>query len=477
MSHDFLYQRLAKQYREAIIAGAMVRNSRFPSLRSLMRRHEVSLTTALQMSRLLEQEGWLEARPRAGYFVRYPARHRPPVLDEPESSPTAIDSAQFVGIHVRVSEFIARGRRAPVSVNLSGARADVGLYPGEALQQISLRCLRRHPDLLVRPGTPNGEQPFRQMLAERAVASGMRLAPGEIVVTQGCIEALHLALRATTEPGDTVAIESPSFYGLLQVLETLGLKALEIPTSPSTGISLAALELALQTQTGIKALVVVPHLQNPLGCIMSDDHKARLVALCAAQGLALIEDDTYSALAERPQSLRALKSWDATGNVIHCASLHKILAPGLRLGWMSAGKWQGRVEMLKYAQSRNNESLAQLAVADYMATGAFDRHLRRLRQHLRNQREQMAEAIAHDFPGGTQTNAPEGGLLLWVALPQAVSSRHLFDLALSEGILIAPGLMFSNSTRYENFIRLSCGLPFTDSVAAAIRRLGALCKQ
>lgn len=229
----------------------------------------------------------------------------------------------------------------------------------------------------------------------------------------------------------------------------MGLRALEIPTSPRTGISIDALELALQTYPGIKAVVVVPHLQNPLGSIMPDGHKQRLVALCEASSVALIEDDTYSDLVNSTLTgdtpLRAMKSWDTTGNVIYCASLHKILAPGLRVGWMSAGRWRARVEMLKFAQTRGNEELTQLAAADYIASPAYDRHLRRMRGLLAAQREKTAEAIASSFPAGTRLNVPNGGLALWVELPDQLNSARVFDAALKEQILIAPGSIFTNS--------------------------------
>ncbi|HET7775176.1 MAG TPA: PLP-dependent aminotransferase family protein, partial [Azospira sp.] len=266
----------------------------------------------------------------------------------------------------------------------------------------------------------------------------------------------------------------PTFYGLLQVLETLGLKALEIPTSPQTGLSLEALELACEHYGPIAALVVVPHLQNPLGCTMPEAHKERLVALCAARGIPHIEDDTYSPLGEDDAVLPALKHWDREGGVIHCASLHKVLAPGLRLGWISAGRWQARVEMLKYAQSRQNEALGQLVAADFMATGDFQRHLRRLRAALTRQRQRTAEAVAEYFPAGTLATRPRGGLALWVQLPPGVSSRSVFEQALAEGIFIAPGLMFSNSNRFDGFLRLNCGAPYTPRIDAALRRLGAI---
>jgi DNA-binding transcriptional MocR family regulator len=466
-----LYRQLAAHYREAITSGALAPGDRLPSVRALMQRHEVSLSTALQACRQLETDGWLEARPRSGYFVRQ-ARQMPG-LAEPTPGPPP-DPAQYVGMHTRVSDFVARGRQCTVRVNFSSARSAPELYPGEALKNAAIRALRQQPDLLVRVAAYGGNASFRAVLARRALAGGMVLSPDEVLVTQGCIEALNLALRAVAQPGDIVAVESPTFYGLLQVLETLGLRALEIPTSPQTGISLEALQLALDTYPDIKALVVVPHLQNPLGSIMPDSHKAQLVDLCRQQGIALIEDDTYTALLDDGQSRKALKAWDQDGGVIHCASLHKVLAPGMRLGWMSAGRWQARVEMLKYAQSRYNDELAQVAAADVMASGAYDRHLQRLRGRLRDQRQRTAATIAASFPAGTRFSQPAGGLALWVELPQQLSSQRVFDQALEAGILIAPGLMFSNSNRYDHFVRLNCGAPYTPEIDLALRELGGM---
>lgn len=471
-----LYRQLASHYREAIESGALVVGDRFPSMRALMSRHAISLSTALQVCRQLESDGWLEARPRSGNFVRQARQLAVSSLSEPTPG-QPLDPAQYVGINSRVSAFIARGRQSPVTINFSGARCAPSLYPGEALKNAATRALRRDPELLVKVSPHNGNLGFRSILAKRAMDNGMLVVPDDIVVTQGCIEALNLALRAVTQPGDIVAVESPTFYGLLQILESLGLRALEIPTSPQTGISIEALELATQTYDAIKALVVVPHLQNPLGSIMPDSHKARLVEFCANQAIPLIEDDTYSALSNSESPLKALKAWDKRGNVIHCASLHKILAPGLRLGWISAGRWQARVEMLKHVQSRNNEELSQQAAADFIAASAYDRHLRRLRAALHNQREQTAKAIASYFPSTTRMNNPQGGLALWVELPDQLSSKRLFEAALAEKILIAPGLMFSNSNRFEHFIRLNCGQPFSPEIEQALKRLGQLCDE
>lgn len=478
-SHEPIYQRLAAHYRSVIQAGSLAPGDRMPSLRVLMQKHDVSLSTALQLSRQLESEGWLEARPRSGYFVRHPRRSTLARLAEPKLN-VAPDPAQYVGIHTRVSEFVTRRRSQPIALNFSAARCPPELYPGTALRNAAIRVLRRKPDIFVDPSPARGSQAFRTVLARRAVAMGMALSPDDIQVTNGCIEALNIALRAVAQPGDTIAVESPTFYGLLQILESLNMRALEIPTSSETGLSVEALELALRTYPGIKAVVVVPHLQNPLGSIMPDGHKQALLSLCESHDIALIEDDTYSELVDHTRSgakaspPRAIKSWDTRGQVIFCASLHKILAPDLRLGWISAGRWQARVEMLKYTQTRNNEALGQLAAAEFMASSGYDRHLRSLRSKLAVQRAWTAESIATCFPAGTRLNLPEGGLALWVELPQQLSSRPVFDQALEAQILIAPGWLFSNSQRFDHYLRISCGWPYSTEVDKGLRKLGSI---
>ncbi|MGT2429609.1 aminotransferase-like domain-containing protein [Cupriavidus basilensis] len=284
-----------------------------------------------------------------------------------------------------------------------------------------------------------------------------------------------LPLRAVARPGDVIAVESPTYYGLLQILESLGMRALEIPSSPQTGISLEA--------AGTGGTNLRQHPRRGGGAKPAESAGA---ASCRTptrrnwwhgaeqRAIALIEDDCFSALADSDAPLAALKAWDRGGGVIHCASLHKILAPGMRLGWIAAGKWQARVEMLKYSQSRPNELLAQIAAAEYMGSGAFERHLRRLREQLRSQRGQVAQAIAAEFPAGTRASNPNGGLHLWVELPGSVSSETVFDQAMEAGIRVVPGVMFSNSNRFDHFLRLNCGTPYSPAIERALRTLAGV---
>jgi len=468
-----LYQRVAHHYRGAIRSGVLTPGERMPSVRSLTRLHQVSLSTALQACRSLEDEGLLEARPRSGYFVRMPRRMVIPPANEPDTV-RALDAAQYVGVHDRVSAFVAQSERHVVKTDFAAAYASPEAYPAEALKNAAIRALRRRPDLLVKPVASPGDPTLRAVLARRALEAGMSLTADEIMITHGCIEALNVALRAVAQPGDTIAVESPTYYGLLQVLESLGLRALEIPTSPRTGMSIEALELALQTHERIAAVALVPNFQNPLGCVMPDDHKQRLVELCERFEVPVIEDDTYSALTPDDVPLKAVKAWDRSGGVIHCASLRKILAPGMRLGWVSGGRWHARIQMIKYAQSRANEALPQLIAAEFIGSSAFDRHLARLRRQLKTQREQVSESIAACFPEGTRLSVPDGSMLLWVEMPKPRSAQAVFETALAQGIRVVPGSLFSNSGRFDHFMRISCGFTFDEKAEQALRQLGRI---
>jgi DNA-binding transcriptional MocR family regulator len=468
-----LYRQLADHYRRAIGNGVLRPGDRMPSMRAFMQRHGVSLATATESYRVLERAALIDARPRAGYFVRVAPQAALPAAAEPDLA-VVPGAAQFVGIHSAISTLVSTYQRYPQALNLGGATASPDLYPTDALQKAALRALRRQPTLLTAAGPDQGDPGLRAIVARRALEAGIQIGADDIIMTHGCIEAVNLALRAVTQPGDTVAVESPCFFGLLQALESLGLRALEIPTSPSTGIAIEALAFALQTHPDIKAVVVVPNLQNPLGSVMPDAHKASLVELCSRAGIALIEDDPYRELVDAAQPPRSLKAWDTDGTVIHCTSFNKTLAPGMRVGWINGGRWHPRIGMLKFAQSRHNEQLSQVVLAGFLETSAYERHLRRLRDRLRLQRERMAAAVAASFPDGTRFTPPRGGMFFWIELPGEVSSAAFFEAALDDGIRVMPGTVFSNAGHFDRFVRLSCPSADLDLADEAVRRLGRL---
>ncbi|WP_239009628.1 PLP-dependent aminotransferase family protein [Delftia lacustris] len=469
-----LYRRLAADYSLAMEMGTLKAGERMSSVRELMRRHEVSLSTALQTLRHLEDLGQLEARPRVGYFVRdaRPAGLAP--ASEPDLSQPVqpLPQQHFAGINEHISLMLERGRQADVQVDLGGATPPPELFDRGYLNQAAARLLREQPDLLVLGRSMMGSHPdFQRAMARRALAAGIHVAPADVLATTGNSEAVSLALAAVASPGDVVAVESPTYYGLLQVVESLQMQALEIPCSPRTGLSIEALELALQTQPRLKAVVVVPELQMPLGTRIPDEHKARLVELCAAHGVALIEDDSYGLFVESSQPVRPIKAWDRLpGHVIYCEAFNKSMAPGLDerrpMAWPCADA-QVRAQP-------GTQTLAQLLAAACVGSPAHLRNLQRLKQQLRRQREGMAQLVARFFPLGTRLSLPPGGLSLWLELPAGVSTSALFTQALARGIRTAPGSMFSNSGRYEHCMRLGCTLPVDGVVEQACRDLGAM---
>ncbi|WP_141286669.1 aminotransferase-like domain-containing protein, partial [Ideonella azotifigens] len=310
----------------------------------------------------------------------------------------------------------------------------------------------------------------------RALAIGCQLDPARILVTNGCVESISLCLRAVTQPGDTVALESPTYWGFLQILQSLHLRALEIPTDPRTGISLPALELALDTQP-VKAVLVVPTLSNPLGATMPLAARRQLLQLLEARDVPLIEDALINDLAGRAEGRRAVKSFDTRGQVMICSSFSKTLAPGLRLGWVEAGRWSAQVQRLKSTLSGGHTELVEIAMTDLLNQPGHEPALRQLRALLASRLDQARRLIAASFPAGTRITAPEGGFTLWLELPRAVDAVALFHAALSEQICLAPGPMFSSTGRYRHCIRLGLGRAWGTAEQQALQRVGQLARQ
>ncbi len=464
-----LHQRIAEHYVSVFKLGILAEGQRMPSLRELMRVHQVSLSTAIQACRNLEEQGWIEARPRLGFYV----------LGQPESRRRAdLASHHTTLAHEPRKNLPSAPSVSPVAatptkavVDLAAATCAPALYPTNELHKICVRTLRRFPDILTSMANRDGNPELKIALVKRALNRGIHVLSDDILVTNGCSESLMLALRAVSQPGDTVAVESPAYYGFLDALDALGLNALEVPTNRESGLIVDALEFALKGEARVVAVLCVPTVHNPLGCTLPNTEKERLVRLCEDRGIALIEDDVYGELAPDPLSMHAVKAWDQSGQVIYCNSLNKTLSPGLRLGWMLPGKWHDKVRAITATLSRPKDELPQMVVAEFLSSGAYDRHLRRLRGRLDIQRSQTAECLMSHFGSDAKFDVPAAGMLLWLELPEATSSMRLYAAAGAAGIRISPGAMFSRSGRFDSFLRFGCGWPLTVEREAAIKKL------
>lgn len=465
------YQAIASSVGQLIERGVLRPGDRIPSLRRASRQHGVSVTTATQAYLELENRGFVEARPKSGYFVRFRKLER---LLEPETSQPArqLLSEEGRSLFARLSDAPSRPATVPFGVGVPSS----ALLPVRKLNRMVASAARAAGAVALEYDTAPGCAKLRRMLVRRALDWGVKTSPEEILTTNGCMEALVLALRAVTHPGDAVAIESPTYFGIVKLLEQLGLKGIEIPTHPRRGLDLDALETILKCRR-ISACVVVANFNNPLGSLMPMAAKERLVEMLRRREIPLIEDDIYGDLHFENERPHAAKRFDKDGLVMLCGSFSKTLAPGYRVGWLLPGRFLEETTALKATNSGPTATIPQLAIAEYVQNGGYERHLRSLRLALRRQVDQVSEAVADAFPRGTKMTRPAGGFLLWLELPRHVDAMRLHHRALAEKISIVPGPMFSPRHGFQNFIRLSCGYAWSPPLERAIAVLGDLVKR
>lgn len=461
------YEEVACILRERIEHGIYRVGDRLPSIRAVCQELDVSISTAQEAYRQLMDVSLIESRPKSGYFVlpsRVPAVL--PSVSRPAQCP--LDVSQWD----QVLELVATERDD--SRLLLGRGVPNLAY--ETLKPLSkiLAGLHRKNDLNgFNYDKLSGSPELRQQVARLAIASGCLLHPDDIMITTGCQEALSIALRTLTQPGDVVAVDSPSFYGTMQILKANGLKALEIPTDPQTGISLEALEMALE-QWPIRAIQVTPTYNNPLGYTMSEARKQALFQLAQRFDVAIIEDDIYGDLAYTHPRPLTVKSFDDDGRVLLCSGFSKTVGPGLRVGWLAPGCYRDKALHMKYVSTGASATLPQLAVAEFVAKGHYERHLRYVTRQYQRQRDIMINWVQRYFPEGAGISYPQGSFLLWVELPAAVDCVRLNERLAKRAIHVAPGSLFSASGKFRQCLRLNYAFTLTPAIEDAVRTVGEL---
>jgi len=462
------YEQLADEMAQAMGNGLLRAGERLPSVRQTCQRRGISPSTVFQAYGLLETRGLIEARPRSGYYVR--AQKRP----ERALPQAAVPRADATEVTVSALAFeLLESTRDHAVVPLGSAFPAPHLFPFEALARSGARAMRRVKPAQITNALTAGDPGLRQALRRRYALQGVPLAEDELVVTNGAMEALNLCLQAVTRPGDVVVLESPTFYAALQALERLNLRAVEVATDPRHGVDLDELANVLTRHT-VAACWFMPSLQNPLGALMPPARKQALVALLARHGVPLIEDDVYGELYADVRRPPPAKAFDPGGGVLHCSSFSKCLAPGYRVGWAAAGRFAPLVQRLKMMSSLATALPPQLAIADYLAQGGYDRHLRQLRAVLAAEQQRARRLIERHFPAGTRVTQPAGGYFLWLELPSAVDTLALHHQAMAQGISTAPGVLFSADRRFVHHLRLNVGHPGDARIDEALRRLGEL---
>ncbi|PSL10971.1 GntR family transcriptional regulator [Marinobacterium halophilum] len=460
----YRYQQLEQWLLQGIQEQRWQPGGRLPSIRELCSQKSLSKATVMHALQRLEALGLVEARPKSGYFVTCR-----PVQTQAPAVPTQIAAPRPVTVSDVLLDIMRRSAAfdllpTPQAGDLPHSLVTLNRCIGRALRRQKGNDYQYYDE-------PAGDGALREQIAVHASRRGWSVSPEQLCITSGCQHALFLALMASCERGDVVAVESPGFYGVLQLLAQLGLQGVEVPSSSDQGMDLDAFEQVL-TRWKVKACIVSPAFATPSGALMPPAARLRLMALANRHDLVVIEDDIYAdtAFGVIPDPLKAL---DTEDRVILCSSLSKSLSRDLRLGWVSGARWHERIQHLKLVTQLASSRYLQQGVSDFMADGSYATHVRRQRTELRNRRDQLLSALA-SWPMDIRVSRPEGGLAVWLELPEPVDTLSLYHRALEQGVVITPGPLFSITGQFGNCLRMSFAHPWDNSRLEALARLATL---
>lgn len=463
------YQELAEEITTSILSGVLQPGNRLPSVRQASASRGVSPSTVFKAYYLLEAWGMIRARDRSGYYVVGRTQVLPPEID---ASSQGQESSVELDVTDRVLQVLGATTRRDM-IPFGSAFPSPLLFPSSRLAQVMAASVQRMDPWSSVDEMSNGSAGLRRAIALRYLVDGLQVHADDIVITNGALEALNLCLAAVTRPGDAVIVESPTFYAALQSLERNGLRAIEVATHPRDGIDLVSLEVALRRHKP-GACWLMTNFQNPLGSLMPDAKKQALVALLTEHGVPLIEDDVYGELYFGTKRPMPAKAFDKAGIVMHCSSFSKSLAPGFRVGWVAGGQFTKAITRQKLSMSLATAAPTQAALAAYLDKSSYDKHLRQLRQKLAMQQTEVMQAIAKYFPTGTRSTRPLGGYFLWVELPAHADALEIHRVALSHGISVAPGPIFSSQGHFNNCLRINFGHAWDERMNAAMITLGKI---
>ena len=467
-NNPFLYQQVIDFISDNIDSGTLKPGDRLPSLRRMSKNISVSIPTVRKAYVELERLRRVESRPQSGFYVRALAAN---ALVKPSpkfgwaTQPVPVTGQSLME---RVNDALYRTDTVPFGI----ANPCMIRPAAKSLHRAMKRIMARAENRSISYAPTRGEPALRRQIAFRYFdTTGITVDPEEICITNGGQEALLIALQTVASKGDIIAVEAPTYHGLLELIASLGMLAIEVETCPEDGVMLDSLEKTLSAYP-VKACMFSTTLSNPLGVSMSDDRRRELVNIIERHDACLIEDDVYGELLFDGQRPRPAQAHVTKGNVLTCGSFSKTAAPGYRIGWLLAGKYIEKVTRIKRSFSCSSGLLQQLTLAEFLASGDYDRYLNTLRPALQCNAERMQSFVSRYFPEEIRTSCPVGGSVLWLELPEAVDAEVLFDKAIAAGISIAPGHIFSPCDCYKNFIRLSFGHPWTEKLENGLVWLG-----
>lgn len=467
---EYIYNRIASNIEQKILDGVLKTGDKLPSVRIISQENGISISTALQSYYVLESKGLVEARPQSGYYVTHCTRTLPDlVATSMPNNPAGPEETENI-ISMVYSEI---GKKGKIQFSLGVPATE--LLPVAKLNKAFISAVRDMDGSGTNYEPVEGNLRLRRQIARHSYTWDGNLKEDDIITSAGCMNALANCMVSLVSKGDTIAVESPVYFGILQLAQSLGLNVLELPTNACTGIEIEALEKELKNNN-IQLCLLVSNFSNPLGSCMPDEHKKKVVELMEYYNVPLIEDDLYGDVyfgAHRPKSL---KTYDKSGNVLWCGSFSKTLAPGYRVGWVAPGKYKDKVLKTKLFHNISSTTLTQEAIGSFLENGRYENHLRKIRNTLHGNSLNFLRTIGESFPDDTKVTRPGGGFILWVELNKNIDTFKLYEQALKHKISIAPGRMFTLQQQYNNCVRLSYGMHWNEEVQRSLAKIGTLAK-
>lgn len=446
---DFEYLKLAQIIQDGIDSGEYDLGTKLPSIRTLKRNHNLSISTILKAFYELEKRGLIVAKEKYGYYVNS-FTNKDIILEPKKKCKLKAESINKSNLINSIIKFYNEKNIFSLSSSLLSKK----LVPEKKLELSFKKALLQKEVDINKYYFPPGLEDLRKQVSLKYKEIGLYITQDDIVITNGCMDAVTLSLSMIAEKGDTIAIESPTYHGFLQLIESMGMYAIEIPTNPSTGIELDKFE-EIANKTNIKACILVSNFNNPMGFSVPDENKKKIVDILTKKNIHLIESDVYSDLFFGSHRPKPYKYFDHNDIVFTCSSLSKTLSAGIRIGWVINKKYSEKIQKQQFINSISVPTLNQVAASIYLKEGLHERHLRSIRKILQNQLLEIKNMISKHFPEGTKISNPDGGFLLMVELDKKINSLRLYEACIQENISIIPGMILSSSDRFANYIRLS----------------------
>lgn len=462
---SYKFELFTSEIEKDIRDGIYKPGHKLPSVRQIKEKYQLSSSTVQMGYAHLILNGTVESIPKSGYYVSNTMQTN----TEPiriKYKPVVRDA--IFSNHLELTTSLRMGRK--ISEFNVTAPGDL-VIPQKLLLRTMQQVIREKGAGLLRYYPASGLLLLKENIIKQAASSQTRISQDELLITDGALQALYIALSATCDPGDVIAVESPCVFSVLEAIRVLKLKVIEIPVDPVLGFDVDFFNKACEKNT-IKAVVVTPNFHNPTGTVLSDEQKKMLLSIAQRHHIAVIENDIYGDLYFQGQRPSTIKSFDESGLVLTYSSYAKTLAPGIRLGWLSSGQFMERAEQIRFSLGSSVSPLYQETVNRLIEGSSYDRHVRSFRLQLARNARFATNLLATHFPENSCVVTPLGGYNLWVKMPDTIDMKFFYEQCDKVGIRFTPGYTFSFSSAFDQYFRLVFADTFSPKKIEAIRQLG-----